>query len=73
MLIVSEQLLVELEHEREERKDAELSVAAFKRQLSAMKDKAASVQADIEQYQAIVQNLRRGELLKIFSLNDMLN
>lgn len=72
-MLISGQLLVELEHEREERKDAELSVAAFKRQLSAMKDKAASVQADIEQYQAIVQNLRRGEPVKVFFLNNMLN
>ena len=50
----------ELEREKEERKDAELTVAAFKRQLAALKDKAASAEADIEQYRAIVQNLRRG-------------
>lgn len=50
----------ELEREKEERKDAELSVAAFKRQLASLKDKVASVEADIEQYRVLVQDLRRG-------------
>lgn len=53
--------MVELEREKEERKDAELSVAAFKRQLATLRDKIASVETDIEQYRALIQNLRRGE------------
>jgi kinetochore protein Spc25 len=51
---------LELEREKEERKDAELSVAAFKRQLASLKDKLTSVEADVEHYHTIVQNLRRG-------------
>ncbi|KAF9522731.1 chromosome segregation protein Spc25-domain-containing protein [Crepidotus variabilis] len=53
------ELVAQLEREKEERKDAELSVAAFKRQLATLKDKATSVEADIEQYTTLVQNLRR--------------
>ncbi|KAF8962286.1 chromosome segregation protein Spc25-domain-containing protein [Flammula alnicola] len=52
-------LVAQLEREKEERKDAELSVAAFKRQLAALRDKIASVDADIEQYRVLTQNLRR--------------
>jgi kinetochore protein Spc25 len=51
---------LELEREKEERKDAELSVAAFKRQLASLKDKLTCVEADVEHYRTIVQNLRRG-------------
>ncbi|KAF8180408.1 chromosome segregation protein Spc25-domain-containing protein [Pholiota molesta] len=53
------ELVAQLEREKEERKDAELSVAAFKRQLATLRDKIASVDADIEQYRALVQNLRK--------------
>jgi len=50
----------ELEREKEERKDAELTVAGFKRQLATLRDKIASVDTDIEQYRALAQNLHRG-------------
>lgn len=50
-----------LEKEQEERKEAEVSVAAFRRQLASIKEKCASLDAEIEQHRAIVQNLRRGE------------
>jgi len=50
----------ELEREKEERKDAELTVAGLKRQLATLRDKIASVDTDIEQYRALAQNLHRG-------------
>ncbi|KAF8168394.1 chromosome segregation protein Spc25-domain-containing protein [Crassisporium funariophilum] len=53
------ELVAHLEREKDERKDAELLVAAFKRQLAALRDKCASIDADIEHYRAIAQNLRR--------------
>ena len=57
---------VGLEHEKEERKDGELSVAAFKRQLASLRDRCASIEVDIDQYQGITQNLRRGTSLAQF-------
>jgi kinetochore protein Spc25 len=51
---------VDLEREQEERKDAELSVAAFKRRLASLRDKCASIDAEIEQYRAITANIQRG-------------
>ncbi|KAG5642570.1 hypothetical protein DXG03_002557 [Asterophora parasitica] len=52
-------LVSDLEREKDERKDAELSVAAFKRQLAALKEKCQSIEAEIEQYRAVTANLRR--------------
>jgi len=49
-----------LEREKQERKAAELEVAAFKRQHTALRDKVASVEADIEQFRALRENLWRG-------------
>ncbi|RDB24638.1 putative kinetochore protein SPC25 [Hypsizygus marmoreus] len=53
------ELVADLEREKEERKDAELSVAAFKRQLASLREKCTSIEAEIEQYRAITSNLRR--------------
>ncbi|KAF8895178.1 chromosome segregation protein Spc25-domain-containing protein [Infundibulicybe gibba] len=53
------ELVADLEREKEERKDGELSVAAFRRQLSVLREKATSIDAEIEHYRAIVGNLRR--------------
>jgi len=53
------ELVARLEHEKEERKDGELSAAAFKRQLASLRDQCTSIDVDIEQYQGITQNLRR--------------
>ncbi|KAF8899825.1 chromosome segregation protein Spc25-domain-containing protein [Gymnopilus junonius] len=53
------ELVAQLEREKEERKEAELLVASFKRQLGGLREKIASVEADIEQYRALTQNLRR--------------
>lgn len=50
----------ELEREKEERKDTELSAAAFKRQLAGLREKCQTIEAEIEQYRAITANLRRG-------------
>ncbi|KAF8890056.1 hypothetical protein BD779DRAFT_1610867 [Infundibulicybe gibba] len=52
-------LVADLEREKEERKDGELSDAAFRRQLSVLREKAASIDAEIEHYRAIVGNLCR--------------
>ena len=54
------ELVAGLEQEKEERKDAELSAAAFKRQLASLRDHCSSIDADIEEYKAITQNLQRG-------------
>ena len=51
---------VGLDHEKEERKDGELSAAAFKRQLASLREDCTFIDVQIEQYQAITQNLLRG-------------
>jgi hypothetical protein len=51
---------LDLEREKTERKDAELAVAAYQRQLASLKDKCGAIQAEIEQYSAITDGLRRG-------------
>lgn len=58
----------ELEREKEERKDAELTVAGLKRQLFTLRDKISSVDTDIEQYRALAQNLHRGTPRPFLSL-----
>lgn len=50
----------ELEKEREERKEGELSVAALDRQLNSIKEQCSLLDAEIEQRRAVVLNLRRG-------------
>lgn len=50
-----------MEREQEEKKEAELSAAAFRRQLALLKEKCASLDVEIEQHRAILQNLQRGE------------
>ncbi|KAG6820220.1 hypothetical protein H0H93_003721 [Arthromyces matolae] len=52
-------LIAALEREKEERKDAELEVAALKRQLASLREKSQTIQSEIEQYRAITDNLRR--------------
>ncbi|TFK38652.1 chromosome segregation protein Spc25-domain-containing protein [Crucibulum laeve] len=53
------ELVAELEREKQERKDAELSVAAFKRQLASLREKCSSIEVEIEHYRAVTENLRR--------------
>lgn len=53
----------DLEREQSERKEGEASLAVFKRQLSTLHDRCAAVDLEIEQYRAIVGNLRRGTSL----------
>ena len=49
-----------LEREREETKEAESSVAAFRRQVASQQEAVAALDAEIEQYRARVANLRKG-------------
>ena len=49
-----------LDREQEEKKELEVSVAAFKRQLASFREKCSSVEAEIEQQRAIAANLQRG-------------
>lgn len=52
--------MIELEKEREERKEGELSVAALDRQLNSIKEQCSLLDVEIEQRSAVVMNLRRG-------------
>ncbi|KAJ7482658.1 hypothetical protein FB451DRAFT_973108, partial [Mycena latifolia] len=51
------QLVSDLQREQEERKEAELGVAAFKRQLATLRDRCAAIDSQIEHYRAIAANL----------------
>ncbi|THG97894.1 hypothetical protein EW026_g4206 [Hermanssonia centrifuga] len=53
------ELIATLEREREERKEAELSVAAFERQLASIKEQCALLDMEIEQRRVVVLNLQR--------------
>ncbi|KAG6874144.1 hypothetical protein C0995_005562 [Termitomyces sp. Mi166 len=52
-------LVATLEREKEERKDAELEVAALKRQLASLREKSQTIESEIEQYRVMTANLRR--------------
>ena len=52
--------VTELQREKEENQEMELAVAAFDRQLASMKEKVNSLESEVEQYQAITENLTRG-------------
>ena len=49
-----------LEKEREEKEEAEASVAVFRRQLASIKEKCASLDVEIEQHRIVAANLLRG-------------
>ncbi|KAJ6618207.1 chromosome segregation protein Spc25-domain-containing protein [Mycena sp. CBHHK59/15] len=53
------QLVSDLQREQEERKEAELGVATFKRQLAALRDKCVAIDSQIEHYRVIAANLDR--------------
>ncbi|KAI0960816.1 hypothetical protein AcW1_000081 [Taiwanofungus camphoratus] len=53
------ELISVLEREQEEKKEAETSVTAFKRQLASIKEKCASLDVEIEQHRIVAANLRR--------------
>ena len=59
---------LELEHEQDERRDAEQSVAIYKRQLSSLREKCASIDVEIQQYHALSANLRRGSSIPLVIL-----
>lgn len=50
-----------LRQEQEERKEMESAVNALKRRLASIKEKCASVDAEIEQYRSMVSTLERGK------------
>lgn len=49
--------------EQEERKEMESAVNALKRRLASIKEKCASVDAEVEQYRSMVATLERGKRL----------
>ncbi|KAJ7127094.1 chromosome segregation protein Spc25-domain-containing protein [Mycena epipterygia] len=53
------QLVSGLQREQEERKEAELGVSTFKRQLATLRDRCAAIDSQIEHYRAIAGNLER--------------
>ncbi|KAG7451977.1 uncharacterized protein BT62DRAFT_926180 [Guyanagaster necrorhizus] len=53
------ELLADLAREAQERKDAESSVATFRRQLASLKEKCAAIDGELEEYHAITANLER--------------
>ncbi|KAK7449716.1 kinetochore-associated Ndc80 complex subunit spc25 [Stygiomarasmius scandens] len=53
------ELMSDLEKEKTERKDAELTVASLSRELSSLHEKVAEIEAEIDQYRAIVASLER--------------
>ncbi|EIW57096.1 uncharacterized protein TRAVEDRAFT_151731 [Trametes versicolor FP-101664 SS1] len=53
------ELIKVLDKEQEERKEAEASVAALRRQLNSVKDKCASLDVEIEQHRVVAANLLR--------------
>ncbi|KAJ7227099.1 chromosome segregation protein Spc25-domain-containing protein [Mycena pura] len=65
------QLAADLQREQEERKEAELGVAAFKRQLAALRDKCAAIDSQIEHYRAIAANLDREKTKEKEKLSSM--
>ncbi|TFY66709.1 hypothetical protein EVG20_g4382 [Dentipellis fragilis] len=52
-------LLASLEKEQEETKEAESSVAVFRRQLTSVRETFASLDTEIEHYRAVTNSLRR--------------
>ncbi|KAJ7158855.1 chromosome segregation protein Spc25-domain-containing protein [Mycena filopes] len=53
------QLVSDLQREQEERKEGELAVAAFKRQLATLRDRCTAIDSQVEHYRAIAANLER--------------
>ncbi|ESK88425.1 kinetochore protein spc25 [Moniliophthora roreri MCA 2997] len=53
------ELMETLAKEQNEKREAEASVAQFKRELATLNERCTSVDAQIEEYRAIVANLRR--------------
>lgn len=63
------ELCAQLEREKEERQEAELAVAGYKRRLSSLKDRISEIDAEIEQYRAIVASLQREKGAERATLN----
>ncbi|KAJ3729377.1 chromosome segregation protein Spc25-domain-containing protein [Lentinula raphanica] len=52
------ELMATLEKEQDERKDAELAVSAFKRQITSLNERSATIQAQIDEYRVLIASLR---------------
>ncbi|KAJ3720260.1 chromosome segregation protein Spc25-domain-containing protein [Lentinula guzmanii] len=52
------ELMATLEKEQAERKDAELAVAAFRRQIASLHERSATMQAQIDEYRALIGSLK---------------
>ncbi|KIM81701.1 hypothetical protein PILCRDRAFT_821044 [Piloderma croceum F 1598] len=63
------ELVAALEREQEEKRDAEQSVATYRRQLASLREKVASIDVEIEQYRAVTANLRREKNKERSTLN----
>jgi hypothetical protein len=61
VLLLEAHTAPDLEREKDERKEGEASVAVFKRQLASLHERCAAIDLEIDQYRALVGNLRRGE------------
>lgn len=49
-----------LEKEQAERKDAELVVSTYKRQISTIRERSATLQAQIDEYRSLTTALKKG-------------
>ncbi|KAJ4481056.1 chromosome segregation protein Spc25-domain-containing protein, partial [Lentinula aciculospora] len=52
------ELMATLEKEQAERKDAELAVAAFKRQITSLHERSTTMQAQIDEYRVLIASLK---------------
>ena len=70
------QSIVVLAKEQEERRDAEQSIAALKRQLASIRETCVAIDSEIEQFRAAVSNLQRGAVrstLHVTQINEPRN
>ncbi|KAJ3861121.1 chromosome segregation protein Spc25-domain-containing protein [Lentinula novae-zelandiae] len=52
------ELMATLEREQAERKDAEIAVTAFKRQITSLRERSATMQTQIDEYRALIVSLK---------------
>ncbi|KAF9074518.1 chromosome segregation protein Spc25-domain-containing protein [Rhodocollybia butyracea] len=63
------ELMNTLEREQAERKNAEIAVATFKRQITSLQERSATIQAQIDEYRALVSSLKRDKGKERSTLN----
>ncbi|KAI0027530.1 hypothetical protein K488DRAFT_61271 [Vararia minispora EC-137] len=64
------ELLATIEREKEETKEAEGLLQALRREHSSVQDASTSVEAEIEQYEALVESLQRERAMERASLEE---